>query len=105
MIELEIINGFKILDLILILAFSNLITEQKIGRDIILRFFNTENYLNWSKYRRFIFDALSCFQCFSVWISIAWLIYYTISVEEQNIMLYIVVPCITLLSTYIIQRR
>lgn len=109
MIGSEIINGFRVLDLIIILSIANLITEQTIGRNLVFKFFKPQNYLNYSGIKKFILDILTCTNCLSVWISFIWLIIYSIlhinCIKEQDIMLYIVVPSITLLSSYVIHKK
>lgn len=57
---------------LIILAIANLITEQKIVRDQVMRFYDVQNYLNWAKGKRFFFDLISCGMCASF--HIGWII-------------------------------
>jgi hypothetical protein len=60
---------------LLIMAVANLITEQKIARDVLNKIFKIEKYMEFGPVKKFIWDALSCGPCASFWIG---LIGYTI---------------------------
>jgi hypothetical protein len=89
-----------IIQILTILAISNLITEQKISRDIINKIFKPENYLLFSGWKRFTYDLLSCWVCSSF--HVAW-IYLLINQEPLSIH-YITTPLITMLVADIIQK-
>jgi hypothetical protein len=57
---------------LIVLAIANLITEQKIIRDQIIKIYDIENYIYWSKSKRFFFDLISCPSCASF--HIGWII-------------------------------
>jgi hypothetical protein len=109
MIELELLKHFRILDLILIMGITNLISEQTIGRRVVFYFYKPENYLNYNGYKKTIFDILTCPHCLSVWISIIWLVFYTTIMFAHtidiNLMLYPIVPLISLLTSYLIHKK
>jgi hypothetical protein len=52
-------------DILIILAISNLITEQTIVRDIINKLFDSSNYRNFSNTKNFFYGMISCWSCFS----------------------------------------
>lgn len=106
MIELYLYETFRLLDLVLILAISNLVTEQKIMRDVVLRIFNVENYINFGRVKRFIFNGLSCNTCFSVWVSFIYLLFNNILFDKgHDIKSYIVIPLVVLLSASILNKK
>lgn len=106
MLELELIEGFRILDLIVILAMANLITEQTIGRNLVYKIFRPDlNYLQWGGVKRFFHGLVTCMNCTTVWISFVWLIAYTIICGFNNPEIYVVVPAIGLLSSYLISKK
>jgi hypothetical protein len=53
---------------LLILAISNLITEQKIIREPIMRWFRCESYMSFNPIKKKIFDLISCPTCLSFWV-------------------------------------
>jgi hypothetical protein len=67
---------------LLILAISNLISEQSIVRNRILKLFGVENYLNWRGVKRFTFDLLSCPSCLSFWVGSIVALILSLSVLE-----------------------
>jgi len=104
MIEIELLKGFRLVDLIFILTLANILTKQTVGRRFTASFFNFENYLKYRGFKRFILDAMSCFFCSSFWISILWLVLTTPFIE-YDITSYLYVPFTASLMAYILEKE
>lgn len=75
-----------IIEILFIIAISNLITEQKIGRDIVNYIIPYENYNKFSKLKRFIHSILTCPACNSVYVTIIYELFNLKTLNLQFIM-------------------
>jgi hypothetical protein len=66
-----------IIDILIILAISNVFTEQKIGRTVVNFLFNIkpENFLYMRGFKKFFYELFSCWSCLSFHVAY---IYYII---------------------------
>jgi hypothetical protein len=87
--------------IIAILAISNLLTEQTIGRRFIGWILNTENYKNSSKIKKFFIQAFTCFNCASIWVSFIALGL----IRPTQIDWWWLIPSVSLLAAYIAERK
>lgn len=87
-------------DILIIMAISNLITEQQIARRQIIKWFKPENYLGFSGYKRFFYDLLSCWTCLTVWLAPLYLLVSGAPIGLQ----YINITLISMLLVDIIQK-
>ena len=83
----------ELITILVILAIANLITEQKIVRDVVIKIFNPEFYLEWSKIKRFFFDMISCFSCLSF--HVGWI--YLLATSHPFGFDYIIYPLVCML--------
>jgi hypothetical protein len=88
------------IDILTIIAISNLISEQSLPRSIVNKIFKPENYLNYSGYKRFFYDLLGCWSCLTVWISVIYMATKQVDLGLQ----YIYIPLIAMLLVDIIQK-
>jgi len=89
-----------ILDIVIVLAIANLITEQTITRRLINNIFKPEHYLTFSGWKRFIYDLISCWSCTSF--HIGWI--YLIVKQEPISLQYIIIPLIAMMVADVILK-
>lgn len=87
-------------DIIIPIAIANLISEQKIVRDLVNRLYDVTNYLNFRGIKRFSYDLLSCWVCLSVWTTII----YLMLKQEPEWIQYIYTALTNMLIVDIIQK-
>lgn len=85
-------------DIIIPIAIANLLTEQKIGRDLVNTFFDYTNYINWSKSKKFFHNLITCLPCSTVWITLIFLLLK----QEPDLLQYIYIPLTNMLISDII---
>lgn len=75
-----------LLDGLTVMAISNLISEQKITRDFLHKYFyNTNNYLDWGGPKRFFYDMISCWSCLTFHVSWIWMAANQVELSLQYI--------------------
>ena len=87
--------------IIAILAISNLLTEQTIGRRFVSWILNSQNYKNSSKIKRFFIEAFSCYNCATIWVSFIALGL----IRPTQIDWWWLIPSVSLLMAYITERK
>lgn len=88
------------IDIIIPIAIANLITEQKIGRDLIMKLYNPVNYLGFKGIKKWSFDLLSCWTCLSFHTS--WI--FLLLKQEPLSIQYIYIPLMNMLIVDVIQK-
>lgn len=88
----------NIIDILLVLSITNLITYQKIVREyIILKIFDINKYLDWNPVKRFFFNLISCSSCLGF--HLAW-IYELIKYGNIDF----IYPLIIMYISYLIEK-
>jgi hypothetical protein len=88
------------IDYLIPIAIANLISEQSIIRNLINKWFEPRNYLNYTGSKRFVYDLLSCWTCLSVWTTLIFLL-----IKQEPIWIhYLYQPLTNMLIVDIIQK-
>lgn len=90
----------EIIDILVPIALANLVSEQKIIRNLVLKVWKPENYLKWTGIKRWSFDLISCWTCLTVWTTLL----YIILKQEPLGLQYIYQPLVNMLLVDIIQK-
>lgn len=87
-------------DILIPIAVANLISEQKIVRDLVNRLYDPTNYLKFTGIKRFTYDLLSCWVCLSF--HTTWI--YLLLKQEPDLIQYIYIPLTNMLIVDVIQK-